>query len=98
MFQFLKRLVSPEPTPEPRRKRKTTRSAGSSDPRHDPAPLPEVKEGNEHSDWELWEDSVVSLDSRMQSVMPSARIYDDPERPSEYTDLDAYSTVKRKDP
>ncbi len=30
--------------------------------------------------------------------MPSSRIYDEPERPSEYQDLDAYATVRRKDP
>lgn len=98
MFQFLKRLVSPEPTPAPRRKKRSSRTPGSSEAGHDPAPLPEVTEGNEHSDWELWEDSVVSLDSRMQSLMPSARIYDDPARPSEYQDLDVYSNVKKKDP
>lgn len=98
MFQFLKRLVSPEPTPAPRRKKRSSRTPGSSEAGRDPAPLPEVTEGNQHSDWELWEDSVVSLDSRMQSLMPSARIYDDPERPSEYQDLDAYSNVKKKDP
>ena len=99
MFEFLKRLVSPEPTPAPRRRKKSSmRKSGPAEAGHDPAPLPEVKEGNEHSDWELWEDSVVSLDSRMQSLMPSSKIYDDPERPSEYTDLDIYSSVRRKDP
>ena len=98
MFQFLKRLVSPEPeaAPPPRR-RKPAKKAGAAD-FQDTAPLPEVTEGNEHSDWELWEDSVVALDSRMQGVMPSSKIYDEPERPSEYPDLDAYSTVRRKDP
>ena len=55
-----------------------------------------MTEGNDHSDWELWEDSVVSLDSRMQGLMPSTKIYDEPERPSEYQDLDAYSTVRKQ--
>jgi hypothetical protein len=98
MFQFLKRLVSaePEPAPQPRR-RKPVQKTGAAD-FQDTAPLPEVTEGNEHSDWELWEDSVVSLDSRMQGLMPSSKIYEEPERPSEYQDLDAYSAVRRKDP
>lgn len=96
MFEFLKRLVSPDVKPPPRRR--TVKKSRAAEVGHEPAPLPEVTEGNEHSDWELWEDSVISLDSRMQSLMPSARIYDDPERPSEYQDLDVYSKVSKKDP
>ena len=99
MFEFLKRLVKPEPqvAPPPRR-RKPSRKPGDLQAT-EPAPLQaEVTEGNEHSDWELWEDSVVALDSRMQGLMPSSKIYDEPERPSEYQDLDAYSKVRRKDP
>ena len=30
----------------------------------EPLPVPEVVEGNEQSDWELWEDSVSVADSR----------------------------------
>ena len=100
MFEFLKRMVKPEPpvAPPPRR-RKPSMKSGSDDAATEPAPLPpEVTEGNDHADWELWEDSVVSLDSRMQGLMPSSKIYDEPERPSEYQDLDAYSTVRKKDP
>jgi hypothetical protein len=98
MFQFLKRLVSPEPeAAQPPRRRKPANKSGAVD-FQDTTPLPEVTEGNEHSDWELWEDSVVALDSRMQGLMPSSKIYEEPERPSEYQDLDAYSTVRRKDP
>jgi hypothetical protein len=96
MFEFLKRLVSPDVAPPPRRK--SPKQSPAADVGSEPAPLPEVTEGNEHTDWELWEDSVVSLDSRMQGLMPSSKIYDDPERPSEYQDIDAYSNVKKKDP
>jgi hypothetical protein len=98
MFEFLKRLVSPDVTQPPPRRRKSSKKTSAAAIGHEPAPLPEVTEGNEHSDWELWEDSVVSLDSRMQGLMPSSKIYDDPERPSEYQDLDAYSKVSKKDP
>lgn len=99
MFEFLKRLVKPEPqvAPPPRRRKASGKAADLDSTQ--PAPLQaEVTEGNDHSDWELWEDSVVSLDSRMQGLMPSTKIYDEPQRPSEYQDLDAYSTVRRKDP
>lgn len=63
----------------------------------EPAPLPEVVEGNEHSDWALWEDSVLLLDSQMQGLTPSARIYG-PEKdaPSEYQDLDPFAKIGRK--
>jgi hypothetical protein len=98
MFEFLKRLVSPDVTQPPPRRRKSSKKTSAAAIGHEPASLPEVTEGNEHSDWELWEDSVVSLDSRMQGLMPSSKIYDDPERPSEYQDLDAYSKVSKKDP
>ena len=33
-----------------------------------PPPLPEVIEGNEDSDWAMWEDSVAFQDSQMPSV------------------------------
>ncbi len=32
-----------------------------------PAPLPQVTEGNEDSDWAMWEDSVLEQDSQMHS-------------------------------
>lgn len=98
MFEFLKRLVKPEPEVVPPPRRRKSRTVADLDAT-EPAPLKaEVTEGNDHSDWALWEDSVVSLDSRMQGLMPASKIYDEPEAPSEYQDLDAYSTVRRKDP
>lgn len=61
------------------------------------APLPEVVEGNEHTDWALWEDSVNVLDSQMQGLTPSAKIYErDKQTPSEYQDLDPFARVNRK--
>lgn len=61
------------------------------------ASLPEVVEGNEHTDWALWEDSMTVLDSQMQGLTPSARIYErDKQTPSEYQDLDPFSQVGKK--
>lgn len=63
----------------------------------DPAPLPQVVEGNEHSDWALWEDSVMQLDSQMQGLTPSARIYaPEKEAPSEYQDIDPFAKIGKK--
>lgn len=60
------------------------------------AALPEVVEGNEHTDWALWEDSVSVLDSQIQGLTPSARIYErDKQTPSEYQDLDPFSRVNK---
>lgn len=59
--------------------------------------LPEVVEGNEHSDWALWEDSVMVLDSQMQGLTPSARIYErEKETPSEYQDIDPFAKIGKK--
>lgn len=96
MFKFLKRLAVPEPrTPAPARKAAAKPRAPEAKP--EPDVLPEVLEGNEQTDWALWEDSVAALDSQMQSLSPSARIYDKPETPSDYQDIDAFSRVTRKD-
>jgi hypothetical protein len=101
MFKFLKRSV-PTSKPKPAAPRKSSRSRA--DERTEPSPLPEVTEGNEQTDWALWEDSVAALDSQMQGLTssmqgltPSARIYDKPETPSEYQDIDAFARVTRKD-
>lgn len=60
-------------------------------------PLPEVVEGNEHTDWALWEDSMTVLDSQMQDLTPAARIYEkDKQTPSEYQDLDPFSRINKK--
>jgi hypothetical protein len=59
--------------------------------------LPDVVEGNEPTDWALWEDSVNVLDSQMQGLTPSARIYErDKQTPSEYQDLDPFARVNKK--
>lgn len=67
-----------------------------------PVALPEVVEGNEHTDWALWEDSMTALDSQMQSLTPSARIYEKDKRiPSQFQDMngdgdgDAFSNVNK---
>lgn len=92
MFKFLKRLVEPDPKPVRRRKKSSSRSPAG-EATSAPAPLPQVTEGNEQSDWALWEDSMTALDSQMQSLGPSSRISES----SDYQEIDAFSRVARKD-
>jgi hypothetical protein len=93
MLTFFKRLFGvqpPEPVRPVRRSSKRKKPGG-----HDvggPASVPEVVEGNEHTDWDLWEDSVNALDSRMQSLTPTANIYQDTQ-PSAFDDIDPFARV-----
>ena len=103
MFKFLKRAFS-TPKPKPAPTRKSAAKSRAADVRTEPGPLPEITEGNEQTDWALWEDSVAALDSQMQGLTSSmqgltssVRIYDKPETPSEYQDIDAFARVTRKD-
>lgn len=63
-----------------------------------PAALPEVVgEGNTEAEWSQWEDSVMALDSQMQDLVPSQRVYVRDTRPSKLDELpDAFSSVRRK--
>jgi hypothetical protein len=91
VFGFLKHLVGFQEAQQPPQRRRKKRKQDTMDPT-EPIPAPEVVEGNEHSDWDLWEDSVNALDSRMQSLTPSARLYSR-SPPSQFDDLDPYSKV-----
>ncbi|MBC7468750.1 MAG: hypothetical protein H7322_05440 [Ramlibacter sp.] len=99
MFNFFKRSV-----PEPAKKavatpavRKPSPAAVQSSPLPESHSVPEVVEGNEQTDWALWEDSMTVLDSQMQGLTPSARIYErDKQTPSEFQDLDPFSRINKK--
>jgi hypothetical protein len=99
MFNIFKRST---PVPAKSAARPVTRATSESTktiapPLPDEAPLPEVVEGNEHTDWALWEDSVNVLDSQTQGLTPSARIYErDKQTPSELQDLDPFSRINKK--
>jgi hypothetical protein len=54
-------------------------------------------EGNTEAEWSQWEASVMALDSQMQDLMPTQRVYVRDTRPSKLDDIpDAFSTVRRK--
>jgi hypothetical protein len=95
MFDFFKRLlaVPARQTTQPTKRRpKKRRQEAALDPT-DPIPVPEVVEGNDHTDWDLWQDSV---DSQVQPLSPSSRTYVDT-TPSQLDDLDPFSRVRKRD-
>lgn len=62
-----------------------------------PPPLPEVSEGNQESDWAMWEDSVAFQDSQMPSAfnaLDAVKTRD--EEPKKKSEADPYSTVRRR--
>jgi hypothetical protein len=112
MFTWLKRRTA-APAPQPGRKsiatpvRTPARSTSSRSDAHlrhaprfaDTAPLPEVvAEGNTQADWSMWEDSVMALDSQMQDLVPSNRVYvrEPSASQSQFDDVDAFASVRGK--
>jgi hypothetical protein len=108
MFTWLKRRTAAS-APQPLRKGVATpvRKPTSAPPRPDAslrhprfvdtAPLPEVvAEGNTQADWSAWEDSVMAMDSQMQTLMPANRVYVRDTRPSQLDDVDAFASVRGK--
>ena len=96
MFKLFKR--SPAPAQPPARPARAPQGKPTAKPPHaraalgDPPPLPEVTEGNDATDWDLWESSMMSLDSQLQGLTPTQKIYVKDE-PSAFDDLDAFSRV-----
>jgi hypothetical protein len=112
MFEFFKRWTSPAPAPKPQRSRvgesKPKSRKASTDPRlAAPGPLPEVVEGNDETDWALWEDSVISqraaldsqragLDSQRQGLSSQASGLDKLNS-SQFDEVDAFANVRKRD-
>ena len=96
LFKWFAPPKKPAPVSKPSSTRTPTRRRAVSGPLPGyPLPAPEVVEGNEHTDWDLWEDSVNALDSQMQGLTPSAKIYNSQARPSQFDDLDVFSRVTK---
>ncbi|MDB5873838.1 MAG: hypothetical protein JWQ07_3280 [Ramlibacter sp.] len=90
MLNFLKRLVGlePEQADPPVRRRRSSRKQSARD-LGEPIPVPDVVEGNDQTDWDLWKDSV---DSQMHSLSPEVSSYPDT-APSELNELDPFHRV-----
>jgi hypothetical protein len=106
MFKWLKRSAPPANGTQgasssksgrsPARSASGKRAGGSAEPAA-PAPLPEVvAEGNTQADWSVWEDSMTALDSQLQGLVPTDRVYVRDTRPSQLTELDPFASVRRK--
>lgn len=94
MFNFFKRAAILRAKPGPRQA--VARSSASLVPA-EPAPLPQVLEGNEESDWAMWEDSVAFLDSQMHPLAASETVYLREEgRPSQFQDIDPFSSIGKR--
>jgi hypothetical protein len=101
MFNWLKRRASAPSNPKPPAARKPApvahKPAAAAPPFAASMPLPEVVgEGNTQADWSQWEDSMMALDSQMQDLMPSARVYARDTRPSQLDDIDPFSSVRSR--
>jgi hypothetical protein len=68
----------------------------------DALPVPEVLEGNQDSDWALWEDSVAFQDSQMQSgfgTLNAPEIRESSEKkPKPADEHDPFGSVRRRAP
>lgn len=81
MLQFLKRLFgrdSPAQTAQDvARARAARRKPSSASFRSTgPAPLGNIVEGDSEQDWSEWESSMMTLDSQLQDLPESARVYE----------------------
>jgi hypothetical protein len=92
MFRFIKRLISPEPEQraQPTRRKPEARRKEAWEQPH-MVPAPEVVEGNDETDWDLWQ---CSVDSQMQSLSPSAKIKVNT-TPSQLDELDPFARVSK---
>ncbi len=98
MLNFFKR----KPVDAPAAPRKPTTGtparprapSGNSAPPAEPAPLPEVTEGNLESDWALWEDSVAFQDSQMPSGFSELDSVKDRSGPKQDEAADPYASLR----
>src|SRR5206468_8255527 len=97
MFKWFRRSEEPAaperrsavPTPAPAPAARPQPAAARPEPPTPAAPLPEVlAEGNTQADWSAWEDSMTALDSQLQGLLPTNRVYVRETRPSQLDDLD----------
>jgi hypothetical protein len=90
MFKFLKQLVfsAGGPKTQPTTRKPERAKHKEWDPTES-IPASEVLEGNDHTDWDLWQ---CSVDSQMQPLTSSVRIN---ATPSQLADLDPFARVTK---
>lgn len=97
MFDWLRRRSAP-PSPVAHKKPPTPARQPAADASSTlPPPLPEVVgEGNTQADWSAWEDSMTALDSQLQDLVPSRRIYLRDTQASLPDEEDPFASVRGK--
>ena len=97
MFQWFRRRIGAAAPAQPRtpaRERTRPSQASPASGFGDSLALPEVvNEGNTQADWSMWEDSMTALDSRLQGLAPSARVYVRSKWPSQFDEIDTFGRV-----
>jgi hypothetical protein len=90
MFDAIKRMLGFAAAEAPQPRRNNRRRRNQPDNLSGPAPLPEVVEGNDETDWDLWQDSV---DSQMHSLNSrGAPLRSDPAKTG-YDELDPFAGI-----
>lgn len=101
MLKFFRRLATgTEPQPaKPTARDNPSKAVKPAKPPDAPA-APEVLEGNEDSDWALWEDSVAFQDSQMPSDFGALKAPEVRETPDKKPadDHDPFGSVRRRAP
>lgn len=101
MLNFFKRPAPDADTPAAKPSRPGASPQAKKPPRlPDPIPVPEVVEGNEESDWSLWEDSVAFQDSQMPSDFGALKPVQVREQPTDNGDNkdDPFGSVRKRAP
>lgn len=98
MFKLFRKGGTP---PEPPRRPSSARSGAAKPPGPpaplEPPPVPQVVEGNDETDWDLWESSMMELDSQIQPLDPRASVRDRQGEASRFDeDPDPFSSVRGK--
>jgi hypothetical protein len=100
MLNFFKRPPPSANTKASKPSNRATSSQANKRPHlPDPIPVPEVVEGNEESDWALWEDSVAFQDSQIPSefgAMKSVDVRGAEDKPDDKHD--PFEAVRRRAP
>jgi len=94
MLRIFRRLLGPARSPSEPSGRMRASAPAAPPVVSEPIPVPEVVEGNGgESDWNLWQDSVLTLDTQIQELTP-ARSHEKTQ-PLSSEELKAYASARK---